>query len=140
MIYGQFDTGNCALSDIYAAMLHISLSFGWLAYLGFRLVGLWRQSKWCPKLMEPSFFAKYEWDTFISIYLNLFQVSVMFLSWFIWIACLYFCICNLLVFYAIFYPTLIKILIVNNKFYWMPNMHVLVSVRNCHKIVRVKTH
>ena len=29
LIHGKFDRGNCALSDIYAAML----SFGWLAYL-----------------------------------------------------------------------------------------------------------
>ena len=33
MMYGEFDTGNCVLSDIYAAMLHVSLSFGWLACL-----------------------------------------------------------------------------------------------------------
>ena len=33
LMYGEFDTGNCVLSDIYAAMLHVSLSFGWLAYL-----------------------------------------------------------------------------------------------------------
>ena len=33
LMYGEFDRGNCALSDIYAAMLHASLSFGWLAYL-----------------------------------------------------------------------------------------------------------
>ena len=32
-MYGEFDRGNCALSDIYAAMLHVTLSFGWLAYL-----------------------------------------------------------------------------------------------------------
>ena len=33
LMYGEFDRGNCVLSDIYAAMLHVSLSFGWLAYL-----------------------------------------------------------------------------------------------------------
>ena len=33
LMYGEFDRGNRALSDIYAAMLHVSLSFGWLAYL-----------------------------------------------------------------------------------------------------------
>ena len=33
LMYGEFDRGNCALSDIYAAMLHVSLSFGRLAYL-----------------------------------------------------------------------------------------------------------
>ena len=33
LMYGEFDRGNCALSDIYAAMLHVSLGFGWLAYL-----------------------------------------------------------------------------------------------------------
>ena len=32
-MYGEFDRGNCVLSDIYAAMLDVSLSFGWLAYL-----------------------------------------------------------------------------------------------------------
>ena len=32
-MYGEFDRGNCALSDIYAAMWNVSLSFGWLAYL-----------------------------------------------------------------------------------------------------------
>ena len=32
-MYREFDRGNCVLSDIYAAMLHLSLSFGWLAYL-----------------------------------------------------------------------------------------------------------
>ena len=34
-MYEEFEKGNCALSDIYAAMLHVSLSFGWLAYLQF---------------------------------------------------------------------------------------------------------
>ena len=33
LMYGEFDRGNWALSDIYAAMLHASLGFGWLAYL-----------------------------------------------------------------------------------------------------------
>ena len=33
LMYGEFDRGNCVLSDIYAALLHVSLSFGWLAYL-----------------------------------------------------------------------------------------------------------
>ena len=33
LMYGEFDRGNCALSDIYAAMLHVRLSFGWLTYL-----------------------------------------------------------------------------------------------------------
>ena len=32
-MYGEFDRGNCALSDIYVAMLHESLSFSWLAHL-----------------------------------------------------------------------------------------------------------
>ena len=31
-MYGEFDAVNCALSDICAAMLHVKLSFGWLAY------------------------------------------------------------------------------------------------------------
>ena len=35
LMYEEFEKGNCALSDIYAAMLHVSLSFGWLAYLQF---------------------------------------------------------------------------------------------------------
>ena len=34
-MYEEFEKGNCALSDIYAAMLYVSLSFGWLAYLQF---------------------------------------------------------------------------------------------------------
>ena len=29
----KFDGGNCAVSDIYAAMLHVSLSSGWLVCL-----------------------------------------------------------------------------------------------------------
>ena len=33
LMYVEFDRGNCALSDIYVAMLHLSLGFGWLAYL-----------------------------------------------------------------------------------------------------------
>ena len=33
LMYGEFDRGNCALSDIYTAILHVSLGFGWLAYL-----------------------------------------------------------------------------------------------------------
>ena len=33
LMYGVFDRGNYVLSDIYVAMLHESLSFGWLAYL-----------------------------------------------------------------------------------------------------------
>ena len=33
LMYGEFDRGNCALSDIYAVMLHESFGFGWLAYL-----------------------------------------------------------------------------------------------------------
>ena len=35
LMYEEFEKGNCALSDIYAAMLYVSLSFGWLAYLQF---------------------------------------------------------------------------------------------------------
>ena len=35
LMYEEFEKGNCVLSDIYAAMLHVSLSFGWLAYLQF---------------------------------------------------------------------------------------------------------
>ena len=35
LMYEEFEKGNCELSDIYAAMLHVSLSFGWLAYLQF---------------------------------------------------------------------------------------------------------
>ena len=35
LMYEELEKGNCALSDIYAAMLHVSLSFGWLAYLQF---------------------------------------------------------------------------------------------------------
>ena len=33
LMYGEFDRGTCAPSDIYAAMLHVSLSVGWLAHL-----------------------------------------------------------------------------------------------------------
>ena len=33
LMYGEFDRGHSALSDTYAAMLHVSLGFGWLAYL-----------------------------------------------------------------------------------------------------------
>ena len=33
LMYGEFDRGNFVLSDIYPAMLHLSLSLGWLAYL-----------------------------------------------------------------------------------------------------------
>ena len=36
LMYTEFDRGNCELFDIYAAMLHVSLSFGWLAYLEVR--------------------------------------------------------------------------------------------------------
>ena len=32
----EFDRGNYELSDMYAAMLHVSFSFGWLAYLDVR--------------------------------------------------------------------------------------------------------
>ena len=35
-MYGEFDRENFALSDIYAAMLHVSLKFGKLAYLEVR--------------------------------------------------------------------------------------------------------
>ena len=28
LMYGEFDRENCALSDIYAAMLQVSLKFG----------------------------------------------------------------------------------------------------------------
>ena len=27
LIHGKFDRGNCALSDVYAAMLHVSFEF-----------------------------------------------------------------------------------------------------------------
>ena len=33
LMYGEFDRRNCVLSDIYAAMPHVSLRFGWLVYL-----------------------------------------------------------------------------------------------------------
>ena len=36
LMYGEFDRENFALSDIYAAMLHVSLKFGKLAYLEVR--------------------------------------------------------------------------------------------------------
>ena len=35
-MYAEFDWGNCELSDIDAAKLHVSLSFGWLAHLEVR--------------------------------------------------------------------------------------------------------
>ena len=36
LMYAEFDWGNCELSDIDAAKLHVSLSFGWLAHLEVR--------------------------------------------------------------------------------------------------------
>ena len=33
LMYGEFDRENFALPDIFAAMLHVSLKFGKLAYL-----------------------------------------------------------------------------------------------------------
>ena len=33
LIYEEFEKENCILSDIYAEMLHVSLSFVWLTYL-----------------------------------------------------------------------------------------------------------
>ena len=38
LIYGEFERGNCGLSEIYAAMLHVSFEF-WL-------VGLSRGWRW----------------------------------------------------------------------------------------------
>ena len=32
-MYMEFEKRNFALSDINAAMMHVSVSFGWLAYL-----------------------------------------------------------------------------------------------------------
>ena len=75
----EFDRGNCALSDIYAAMLHVSLSFGWLAYLEVG-EGSWNCGReeveavggstfsvnGAPNWLHYHFFAKFNWKTFFN--------------------------------------------------------------------------
>ena len=75
----EFDRGNCALSDIYAAMLHVSLSFGWLAYLevggGSWICGREQVEavggstfsvNGAPNWLHHHYFAKFDWKIFFN--------------------------------------------------------------------------